>query len=78
MAENDSQNNSTLEDADTGSNESNTPVQPTPDESVQAPQSDWFKKSIDITISPNENIEAPKSQWLNEGFDFNQPPSEDD
>jgi len=78
MADNDPENNSTPEDANLGSDESSTPEQPTPDENVQAPQSDWFKKSIDINISPNENIEAPKSQWLNEGFDFNQPPSKED
>jgi hypothetical protein len=38
----------------------------TPNEDIQAPQSQWFQKSSPSDTTPNEDVKAPESQWIDE------------
>ena len=74
MANDDPKDDQNSGGSDPGGEKPNAPEPPTPDDNIQAPESNWFQKSI----PPDDNIEAPQSRWLTEGFDLDQPPPEDD
>ena len=55
-------------DNESSNQQSGQPSESLPNNSVEAPQSGWFKKS-DTTL-PDNNIESPKSHWLTGGGGF--------